>query len=347
MGAAISVIIDLIATATELSTATGFTVEAVLSGEALAAIEAQVSTIATMEGLAAESALASMGITPEMYAMLSTVPPTVEGVVFGAAGTAHILQTVAGSASLTLGVISGFRDQQVSIVNRNMALIPWRPEEYWDVLFPGVNTIARGLDVAHGWAHSLFQSVSREIWRTLFEETRAALDYAVRDVTVRQTHRLMDGVARMLENTRWVVTNAIEQGGQIVSNAVQNTGQLVLTAPGEAYRGLRNYYAELPGVNPAQRQQMLRTIERQNAQQALRTEVGRDVQSVTPSPKSSGFTESGNVIQRYMPPGGAMQRTCPDWMLPLILGLYGDINPTWHSVIEEEYGPQKKRRRLQ
>ncbi|AWD33690.1 VP3 [Alphapolyomavirus aflavicollis] len=228
-----------------------------------------------------------------------------------------------------------------------MALIPWRPEEYWDVLFPGINTIARGLDVAHGWAHSLFQSVGRQIWRALFEETRAAIDYAVRDVTLRQTHRLLDGVARMLENGRWVVTNAVEQTGQVVTGAIQNTGQLLLTAPSEAYRGLRNYYAELPGVNPAQRQQMLRAIERQNAQQALRTELGRDVQSVTPSPKSSGFTESGNVIQRYMPPGGAMQRTCPDWMLPLILGLYGDINPTWHTVIEEEYGPQKKRRRLQ
>ncbi|AKQ44352.1 virion protein 3 [Sus scrofa polyomavirus 1] len=33
--------------------------------------------------------------------------------------------------------------------------------------------------------------------------------------------------------------------------------------------------------------------------------------------------DSGEVIAMYTPPGGSHQRVCPDWLLPLVLGLSG------------------------
>ncbi|AHZ11644.1 VP3 [New Jersey polyomavirus-2013] len=50
-------------------------------------------------------------------------------------------------------------------------------------------------------------------------------------------------------------------------------------------------------------------------------ENGRWVIQTTPS--FDPMFESGILIERYEPPGGAYQRATPDWMLPLILRLNG------------------------
>ncbi|AWD33743.1 VP3 [Mastomys natalensis polyomavirus 2] len=220
-----------------------------------------------------------------------------------------------------------------------MALIPWRPADYYDILFPGVQSFTHALDVVHGWGHSLFQSVGQYIWDTLRRETQGAIEGAVRDLSVQTTHQFLDSVARMLENSRWVVTN------------------LPREAYGRVYGGLQNYYTQLPGINPAQRRQMERaieyanrpSIEDANTRQVLESEVGRPeaLRGSQQQSDSSTWFESGANIIKYFAPGGAHQRVTPDWMLPLILGLYGDISPTWQTYIdEEEYGPQKKRQRL-
>ncbi|WAA14048.1 VP3 [Lyfec polyomavirus MAF4] len=39
--------------------------------------------------------------------------------------------------------------------------------------------------------------------------------------------------------------------------------------------------------------------------------------------------DSGQIITSFGAPGGAHQRACSDWMLPLVLGLSGDITPAW------------------
>nr|P03098.3 RecName: Full=Minor capsid protein VP2; AltName: Full=Minor structural protein VP2 [Alphapolyomavirus mauratus]AAA67121.1 VP2 [Alphapolyomavirus mauratus]CAB59365.1 VP2 protein [Alphapolyomavirus mauratus] len=345
MGSAISVIIEMISYLSEISSVTGISVEAILSGEAFAAIDAQVTSLITMEGfLGAETALSSIGLSEDMFIFMQAAPELTSTVmtefVRESVQTAFIFQTVAGSAAFSLGSLHGYLAHEVPIVNRNMALIPRRPADYYDILFPGVQSFTHALDVIHGWGHSLFQSVGEYIWDTLRRETQGAVESAVRDLSLQTTHQFLDAIARMMENSRWVVTN------------------LPREAYSRIYGGLQNYYAELPGINPAQRRQIERaleysnrpSIEDANSRQVLEAELGRpDVQRRSQQQEdSSSWFESGANIMRYFAPGGAHQRVTPDWMLPLILGLYGDISPTWQTYIDEvEYGPKKKKRRFQ
>ncbi|BAQ55566.1 VP2 minor capsid protein [Bat polyomavirus 5a] len=309
MGGILSLLLDLAEALPDLSAATGFSVEAIISGEAAAAIETEASWLLA-QGLVATSAeaLEVTGITAESVSMLFAVPSALRDLV----GLGVTFQTVTGVSALVAAGIR-FEQQQVSIVNHNsMALSLWRPADYYDILFPGVNSFVQAINVVEHWSSSLFNYLGRYIWESLAREARLQIGQATSSLALRAHHSFHDALARVAENTRWVLT----------------------TGPANVYSALSDYYAQLPPLNPPQVRQLERRLERRR-------------RAIT---SDEAPHNSGEVVQKYDAPGGAHQRTTPDWMLPLILGLYGDITPAWGAEIQKiedkEDGPKKKRRKL-
>ncbi|AFU25581.1 VP2 [Alphapolyomavirus quartipanos] len=317
MGGVLSIIVDIIELTAEVTAATGFSLEAIINGEALAAVEAQLSSLATVEGLSGVEALASLGITTEQYSFLTSVP----GMLSNAVGLGVVFQTVSGASALVSAGIATSYAKEVSVVNRNMALVPWRDPDYYDILFPGVQSFSYAINVVADWSGSLFHAIGRYIWDTVTSEARRQIGHASNQVIVRGTHAFQDSLARILENARWVV-----QAG-----------------PTNIYNFLDNYYRELPPVNPPQARQMYRRL-------GQKYRFAREAYQIPDRYNlANSETESGETVEFYKHPGGANQRVTPDWMLPLILGLYGDITPTWstyvHEIEEEDESQKKKRRR--
>lgn len=307
MGSVISLIVDLVAMTIDLSTYTGFAVEAIVSGEAAAAVEAEVAALLTFDAsIQPLEALASLGYTAEQFSYLSAIPAFVNDAI----GLGIIVQTVSGAGQLIQAGVALARSE-VPVVNRHLKMtdvVVWRPEDYYDILFPGVQTFTYGLDAVQNWGRSLFQSVGRYIWSLVLQETRRQIAHESQALARYAQDSLTHTVAAILENARWVLTSG----------------------PVSAYQNLEAYYRALPPLNPPRRRQLLARLER------TLDEVGF----------SPHHEESGEIIEYHFQPGGTGHRTTPDWMLPLILGLYGDITPVWGQYIEEfENGPPKKKRR--
>ncbi|ADC34411.1 VP3 [California sea lion polyomavirus 1] len=180
-----------------------------------------------------------------------------------------------------------------------MALQVWVPDV--DYLFPGVSTFARYaqyLDPTY-WGPDLLNHVSRLFWQSLLSEGRRQIGHASRDLATTVGGTVQESLARFFENTRWAVSHVT----------------------GDWYAALHRYYGELPPLNPPQLSQLRKRIQR---------ETGIDV-----AEEDKSHRPSANFVQKYSPPGGAGQRHAPDWLLPLLLGLYGDLTPTWKKEVEE------------
>ncbi|BBG62013.1 minor capsid protein VP2 [Rhinolophus affinis polyomavirus 2] len=307
MGGVLSVLLDLAEITADLSAATGASEGLILSGEAAAAVEAEVSWLMTLETMSPLEALAATGITTEQFSLMHAIPTMVSNAV----GLGVFFQTITGASALVAAGLKLGLSHEVSVVNQNMALDIWRPEEYWDVLFPGVQTFAYSLNVLGEWATSLYHAVTRQIWDSLVREGHRQIGRFTNELALRSAHSFHDTIARIVENARWVLT----------------------TGPSHVYSHLEGYYSNLPGINPAQARNLARRLK---AKIPDRYSMERE-------------SYSGELIDHSPPPGGAHQRVTPDWMLPLILGLYGDITPAWgqqlHKLEEEEDGPKKKRKR--
>ncbi|BAQ55546.1 VP2 minor capsid protein [Bat polyomavirus 5b] len=200
MGGFISLLLNLAEALPELSAATGFSVEAIISGEAAAAVEAEASWLMSSTGLAltAAEALEATGISAESISMLFAVPSALRDLV----GLGITFQTVTGVSAL---VAAGIRieQHQVSVVNQNsMALSIWRPQDYYDILFPGVNSFVQAINVVENWGSSLFNYVGRYIWDSLVREARLQIGQATNELAVRAHHSFHDALARVAENTR-------------------------------------------------------------------------------------------------------------------------------------------------
>ncbi|AJB28785.1 VP2 [Adelie penguin polyomavirus] len=301
MGGVISAIVGAIE---GLVAATGFTEAAILSGEAAAAISAEVATTAAISGVTEAEAIAALGLTGEQIALLSAVPEA-----FGqAVGAATALQTLTGAASLVSAGIH-LALYETPAVPRNqhhdMALVPYDWGQLLDYEFPGLSFIANTLyDAVHTidprtWGPSLVNQLLERLWYRARLEIEAEGLRAAGEAAQAAGRGLGDVMARFLENTRWAVTET----------------------PSNAYEWLQQYYQDLPRMRPVQYRQQARAL-------------GVDL----PAQPVEEAMDSGDYVAPYPPPGGAGQRTAPQWLLPLLLGLYGDPNPKWDG------GKAKKRR---
>ncbi|QSX73086.1 VP2 [Orca polyomavirus] len=115
MGAFVSVLVELITAATELSALTGFTLDALLTGEAAAALEAELSSLMIIEGLSEAEALLELGVTAEQLVQIGTLSSSLESAV----GFGVFFQTVSGFSSL---ISAGIRmGMEFSSVNRDLS----------------------------------------------------------------------------------------------------------------------------------------------------------------------------------------------------------------------------------
>ncbi|BAJ53085.1 VP3 minor capsid protein [Betapolyomavirus mastomysis] len=197
-----------------------------------------------------------------------------------------------------------------------MALQLWFPDV--DYNFPGLLPFVRFvnyIDPAR-WASDLYHAVGRYFWQSVEREASRQIGDLSRDLALRTTQTVGETLARYFENARWAVTNLPSLN---------------------LYSGLETYYSKLSPLNPIRARQLARNLGEEEPYRYDRYDGAQSNQ------------KSAEYVEKYDSPGGAHQRHTPDWMLPLILGLYGDISPSWGETIkeieEEEDGPKKKRPR--
>ncbi|ABB04265.1 putative VP3 [Gammapolyomavirus corvi] len=203
-----------------------------------------------------------------------------------------------------------------------MALQVWTPNI--DYLFPGVNSFVDALYHVNplDWGPSLFRDLGQQIWDFIIQTGRRHLGDATRAAVEQSASTLFDLLARATESATWYVVET----------------------PVSTYRFLEDYYRQAPILRP-------------DARRGLAIGMRDDILEPIPVPqrleKVAEFPKleepSGQKVAPTLAPGGAHQRSCPDWMLPLILGLYGTVFPGWKAEVQllenQEHGPQKTPRR--
>ncbi|NDU78651.1 hypothetical protein GWI34_39605, partial [Actinomadura sp. DSM 109109] len=167
----------------------GVTLEAILTGEALAALEAEISSLMTIEGISGIEALAQLGFTAELFSNFSLVASLVnQGLTYG-----FILQTVSGIGSLiTVGV--RLSREQVSLVKR-------------DVSWVGSNEVLRHALMAFSldplqWENSLLHSVGQDIFNSLSPTSRL---------------QIQSNLVNLILNSRWVFQTTASQNQGLLS----------------------------------------------------------------------------------------------------------------------------------
>nr|BAX01866.1 VP2 protein [Miniopterus schreibersii polyomavirus 1] len=126
MGGVLSTVVEMITMAVELSAATGIAMDALLTGEALAALEAEVTSLMTIQGLSAFEALAQLGWTAEQFSNMAFISTTFSQAI----GYGVMFQTVTGISGLVqagirlgLNVASSSRGTQVAQLERDFGKI--------------------------------------------------------------------------------------------------------------------------------------------------------------------------------------------------------------------------------
>ncbi|QKY77209.1 minor capsid protein VP2 [Rhinolophus hipposideros polyomavirus 1] len=320
MGAFLAVLAEVF----ELSTVTGLSIETILSGEAFTTaglLESHIANLIAVGGLTEAEALAAVEVSAEAYAALTSLSETFPQAFAALAATEFATTgTLTVGAAIAAALYPYYYDYSVPIsnLNRSMALQQWIPD--FDIDFPGVRPLVRFLNYIdpYTWATDLYHSIGRYFWETAQRIGQNVIEEEIgqmtRDLAVRTVYSLSEMIALYFENARWAVS----------------------LLPRSIYNSLETYYAELPGINPIQARQLYRRM----------GEVPLARGPISGGPLPQQF--SAQYVERYPPPGGAQQRAAADWMLPLILGLYGDISPSWRRTLEdleEEDGPKKKKPR--
>ena len=225
------------------------------------------------------------------------------GLVEEAIGTAGLIQTATGASSFVAAGVKAFGYSN-EIPVQNMALVQWVPEQV-DILFPGVNWLVRNIHYFNPaiWAQEAFrvvwQQIQRETVRQIAYEANRAVQQRGQEVGQQLGQLAVDGLARVIENGQWVLSTTPERIASGVSSA---------------YQGLASYYGQLTHIRPSQQSQVARSLQ-----------VGQQA-----GPISFTTPQSGEFIKQYDSPGGAEQRRCPNWLLPLILGFYN--TPVWTAA---------------
>lgn len=305
MGAFLAVLAEVF----DLASVTGLSVESILSGEALTTAEllqSHINNLVVYGGLTEAEALSAVEVTPQAFAALTSLFPNFPQALGALAATEF---TATGAltvgAAVSAALYPYYWDYRTPVADLNMALQIWYPD--LDILFPGVMPFARFVNYIDpaNWATDLYRAVGRYFW----ERVQAAgenflqesMQEAGRALAVRTATSVSETLAQFFENARWAVAG--------LSNSL--------------YHGLGSYYSQL-GLSPIQQRQLARSL---GQEQPYRYDL-------YDKPQVKGQV-SANYVTKVDPPGGANQRTAPDWMLPLLLGLYGDLTPSWKDTLEE------------
>ncbi|ALN69892.1 VP3 [Betapolyomavirus secumuris] len=185
-----------------------------------------------------------------------------------------------------------------------MALQIWYPD--LDILFPGALPFARFVNYIDpaNWAADLYRAVGRYFWERVQAAGINFIEQQMetgRELAMRSVTSLSETLSQYFENARWAVSG--------LSTSL--------------YHGLESYYSQL-GLSPIQQRQLARNL---GHPQPYRYDL-------YDAPQLKGQV-SATYVTKVDPPGGANQRSAPDWMLPLLLGLYGDLTPSWKDTLEE------------
>ena len=294
----------------EIISATGFTAEAIVSGEAAAAISAQLEEVIAIGGaVSAAEALETLGLDAGLYGLTLSVPEAFAQV---SAGYTSLHALLAGTA--TLGPSLYFTPSPFS--TNPMALQVWRPDPW---IYPEARWLMDFVDYIDplNWGQSLFQSVSAHFWNFLSQ-------YGYRTIGNRLAEE-SSALAVRTGNRAWqMLADTVQQ----ISWTVRNT-----------YATLGEYYSYLPVTAGRHRLEPYQLLPDEEVYNIVDEEWS---ERVDPWRRP----QSGVKVNKTGTPGGTNQICTPDWLLPLILGLYGDLTPSWKAEIKElEDGEKKSKRR--
>ncbi|BAA03037.1 VP2 [Epsilonpolyomavirus bovis] len=310
MGALLTILAEVF----ELATATGLSAEAILTGEAFTTAEllqAHIANLVEVGELSVAEALAATEVTSEAFEALQSISSVLPTAFIGVAATegAILGSLITLTATSSALYPSTWKHSTPSAnLNQEMALVPYIGD--LDIFFPGAETISRfvySIDPFR-WASYLYNIVGRAVWEHLFRETRRQIAYHTTDIAGRTAQSIHHTIANFLENVRWTVSH-------LGTNL---------------YSGLHNYYRQLPPLNPPQSRELARRL---GVPQP-------DRQIFEKGEEGMKHPVSAEYVEKYGAPGGAEQRVAPDWLLPLLLGLYGDLTPAWEAEVEEEENEQ-------
>lgn len=318
-------IFSLFAAIGELSALTGFTAEAILTGEAAAALTAELSALITLEGLTQAEALSALGLSVESLALASSVAQAAE------VGSNILAGVFVGSVPIATAALGG------PFSPTGMALQVYRPE-IW--IFPESQWFYNAYHYfdPNSWLPTLFEQMSNSFWSALEQYGRRRFQTEGTALAIRTTNRVWSSIAEVINNAVWYVRNG--------------------------YYNLENYYRMLPprlagprlssyleahrygdwNVDPPE---FLDNARSQNQESSWSNWFENTAEKFRKIKKAwDEEPESGIKVEKVIPPGGANQEITPDWLLPLILGLLGDLTPTFAADIKS-YGTQKgiKRKR--
>lgn len=338
MGALLTVLAEVL----EVASLTGLSAESILTGEAFTTAEllqSHIANLVAIGGLTEAEALAATEVTPAAYSALQSLTPNFSQFIAGLAASELAANSAIVVGAALAGALTPYNwsnSQPEAMADVEYPVAMYLPD-FSDLNFPGVRSLARFLMNYMNpleWSTSIYDAVGRLFWdRTIAVEKRLGgnvtsdLEYKGERISV------YDTMAKFFENARWAI----------------KAGTLDL------YSSLSDYYADLPSVNPIRARQMARSMGQEVPYRYDRytnpdwvkkfTEKFASEILETEKVTDAVIQQSGDYVVKYEAPGGAFQRVSPDWMLPLILGLYGDISPSWADTVkeieEEEDGPKE------
>lgn len=290
----------------DLVAITSFDVEAIVSGDAAAIVASQIAAQTVLESAELTEVLSSFGLTEASYAALSSFPTAFQEAV----DNVLLLQTLSGLSSY---IAVGLSLQTYEIPDTNMALQIWTPD-ILDEIIPGYRQFQYYLDVLSGWGQSLVRTVGRAFWEAVIDETTSRLQrigssslQAAENAGLQTVENVRQAIVTVVENARWAIRT-----------------------PVNIYGSLSDYYSRLPGLNPAQLRE-------------LNSRLQSNAHNIQIDSYSAPDSLSGQYIERPQSYSGINMRPVPDWLLPLILGILGDLSPFFEEIVEEvENGSKKK-----
>lgn len=169
----------------------------------------------------------------------------------------------------------------------------------------------------------MFNTLGRWFWNVIERDLERQIGYSSRALAARSARDFNAAVDKLVDTVRWTVRQLSR----------------------DLYKTTRDYYKQLPPVRPSQYRQVHEMYKSGN-QRWIEYENSRSPGGWSAENKPASPADSGEFVAETLVPGGAGQRSTPDWMLPLILGLYGALNPEWSQLQDEEMRALPKAKKI-